>query len=316
MVQALQNIPNLPAAPASIDFSGSDSPGSASFGTDGTAVIETVQIDGTLDGRTLNLNIPSIIAGILGSVRSVAGALSRSIPWQHPLHTNCWASRISDCRGIGYIGKDKRTGLAVYKRLSLSVVFTVPKYKILPDGGNNDEKERWVIQEHDPYAEAVKVGVPMYFAPDEATPATLRGRPFRGEAAFIVTKCLGLFTWCDVPRQAILSNGWPTRTLNALGRVNAGAYMGQPQGTLLFKEVKIRSKVGPCQPRFYGLGERDVPVLLDLTYALYQFASGWNTVPGKDGTGVGWFRASFQADGTGGSFYKYADFSSYLFKAV
>jgi hypothetical protein len=322
----LQAIPNFAAAPAAFDLSQSPNPGNGSFATDGVGVVEYIQVDGSDGNGGINLNIPAIIAAILGFVKSTAsatstssGLLTRSLPFQHPLYTNAWATRINEVVGIGgSIAKDKQTGLPVYERVRIGIMFTVPKFKVVPDQGLPNESGRWVTRDFDPNGEGFNPSVAFKFV----NPPAGASIQFQGTVSNIAAKCLGTFVWNDVPGPAILDNfDWPSQTMDLLGTVNETTFFGIPRGNLLFREFKIRTKVGPCLPSFYGLGPKEVPLLYDLTYGLYAFQiaaqDSHNSAPvaSKDGSVYGWYKVTTSGHDGDPSFYKYEEFKDTLFYA-
>lgn len=269
-------------------------------------------------------NLDEAPGKILGYPRVEGEALKRQFPWTHPRWNWMFATQIASIKGMGPVGV--LGGRGTHQLYMVTVVFEVPNYDVLPDGGY--EYNRWVEKRIKPSASFLTLNNAEYeFASTDQVPEALRGAPVKQGTSLLVQDALLTWTWRHVPDTYVMDDaGHPDKFMKAIGKVNDGFFAGCPKGTLLLEAIDPEPVSAPVSPESVNSRTR-MPRLWDITISM-KFRnppttpggaiSGWNLAPAPaDPKGL-WYPMVSRAAGalTGKSYlYQETHFPN-LFKSV
>lgn len=281
---------------------GEEHPGDSAWSEEGSQISEQITFEG---GENYWTNLRRIIRQLLGVNSAHPGSISRIPPHRHPVFKSCIASRITSVKGIGRFDRDKATGLGLYERGVLTVVYEKKLYQVLGDGDiAGDETRRWAIKPADASVYLVALQGVRYTFPNNL--------PFAGTAGRRAAETHYQWTWVSVPINAIFDDdGRPTKACEVIGRVNSDVWLGVfAADTLLMEGVAIQYKIAPIEPRDMNMEAFESPILCDLTYSFKEVMPprpGHNFYPDKNGA---W---GIPTDLSGNSIYESVDWGGFVF---
>lgn len=340
-----------------LDSGGAVAIDDASFGTDESNVTLTVDVPFHSTGNVANSfsvgpngaindvfnagtanNLHLFIAQALGYTRYVGPNvnLDRKPPARHPLYPWLRAKKITSVKGMKELRRElsplgrlrgKPLLTQIYSVYRLTILFESLPYEVLENDEipENGERNRYVTELVLPRAEILnRPGGQFKFCPPDP-PA---GIAFPQPIGYTHRTYELIWTWHQVPRQAIFDGMYPKRIADMYAKVNDTTvtnplYRSQVSpsigtsyiaGELLLNGAVITPEFAPVAPQLMGLFPFDIPRTYRVEYRIAVDHKGHNKKPDPQNP-QNWYVVTSTGVSDGQKIFEAGDFSL-LFKPI